>query len=70
LKSVAKGIVTYEEELPVIDWRRITICCCAAMAITQRGIIYPIGLQAIFGYDDGKSWDFENDRIVIEGRTP
>ncbi|NOY42083.1 MAG: hypothetical protein GXP26_09635, partial [Planctomycetes bacterium] len=23
-----------------------------------------------FGYDDGKSWDFENDRIVIEGRTP
>jgi len=37
---------------------------------TQRAIYYPIGLQAIFSYDDGQTWDFDSDRIVIEGKTP
>jgi len=37
---------------------------------TQRAIFYPIGLQAIFSYDDGETWDFSSDRIVVEGKTP
>ena len=37
---------------------------------TQRAIYYPIGLQAIFSYDDGETWDFDSDRIIIEGKTP
>ena len=40
------------------------------LTFTQRGVIYPIGLQAIISYDDGKTWDFDNDRIVLEGKTP
>ena len=37
---------------------------------TQRAIFYPIGLQAIFSHDDGETWDFRSDRIIIEGKTP
>jgi hypothetical protein len=37
---------------------------------TQRSTVYPIGLQAVLGDDDGETWDFSNDRIVIEGKTP
>ena len=37
---------------------------------TQRAIYYPLGLQAIFSYDDGETWDFDSDRIIIEGKTP
>lgn len=33
-------------------------------------LIYPIGLQAILSDDEGQTWDFANDRITIEGRTP
>ncbi len=40
------------------------------MTFTQRSTIYPIGLQAVFSHDDGETWDFNNDRIIIEGRTP
>lgn len=40
------------------------------LSFTQRGVIYPIGLQAIISYDDGQTWDFDNDRIIIEGKTP
>ncbi len=37
---------------------------------TQRDLLYPIGLRAIISYDDGVTWDFEYDQIVIEGKTP
>ena len=39
------------------------------MTFTQRGIFYPIGLQAVLSNDDGESWDFDSDRIIIEGKT-
>ena len=37
---------------------------------TQRSTLYPLGLRAIVSYDDGDTWDFSADQIVIEGRTP
>ena len=40
------------------------------MTLTQRSTFYPIGLQAILSHDDGETWDFQNDRIIIEGKTP
>jgi hypothetical protein len=40
------------------------------LTFTQRSTVYPIGLQAVLGDDDGETWDFGNDRIIIEGRTP
>lgn len=40
------------------------------MTYTQRGLQYPIGLRALLSYNDGASWDFKNDQIVIEGKTP
>ncbi len=40
------------------------------MTYTQRGMLYPIGLQALISYDDGETWDFQHDQIVIEGKTP
>jgi len=40
------------------------------MTYTQRSLIYPIGLRALISYDDGESWDFDHDQIVIEGKTP
>ena len=40
------------------------------LTFTQRAIFYPIGLQAIISYDDGETWDFKHDRIIIEGKTP
>ena len=39
------------------------------MTYTKRGLIYPIGLCAQVSYDDGETWDFDYDQIVIEGRT-
>ncbi|MBI1901316.1 MAG: exo-alpha-sialidase [Planctomycetia bacterium] len=40
------------------------------MTYTQRSLVYPIGLRAMVSYDDGATWDFEHDQIVIEGKTP
>jgi photosystem II stability/assembly factor-like uncharacterized protein len=40
------------------------------MTFTQRSTTYPIGLQAALSHDDGETWDFQNDRMVIEGKTP
>lgn len=37
---------------------------------TQRGVFYPIGLQAVLSEDEGESWRFDSDRIIIEGKTP
>lgn len=39
------------------------------MTFTQRGVFYPIGLQAVLSYDDGQTWDFQSDRIIIEGKS-
>lgn len=37
---------------------------------TQRSTFYPLGLRAIISYDDGETWDFYHDRIIIEGKSP
>ena len=39
------------------------------MTYTQRSTLYPLGLRAILSYDDGETWDFGYDQIVIEGFT-
>ena len=39
-------------------------------SFTVRGMSYPIGIQAIVSYDEGETWDFENDRLIVESRTP
>jgi photosystem II stability/assembly factor-like uncharacterized protein len=40
------------------------------LTFTQRALSYPLGLQAVLSGDDGQTWDFQSDRIVIEGKTP
>ena len=40
------------------------------MTFTQRALFYPIGLRAIFSNDDGESWDFDGDHLIISGFTP
>jgi hypothetical protein len=40
------------------------------MTFTQRSTFYPIGLQAVLSDDEGETWDFDSDRIIIEGKTP
>jgi len=40
------------------------------LTFTQRAVECPLGLRARLSYDDGESWDFEYDQIVIEGFTP
>jgi hypothetical protein len=40
------------------------------LTFTQRSTVYPIGLQAVLSYDDGKTWDLHSDRIIVEGKTP
>ena len=40
------------------------------MTYTQRSLAFPLGLRALISYDDGTSWDFNHDQIVIEGKTP
>jgi hypothetical protein len=37
---------------------------------TRRSLFEPLGLRAVFSYDDGDTWDFEDDTLVIEGKTP
>lgn len=40
------------------------------MTYTQRSLYHPFGLRAALSYDDGETWDLENDIMIIEGRTP
>ena len=40
------------------------------LTYTQRAVSWPIGLRAMLSYDDGETWDFENDQIILEGFTP
>ena len=38
------------------------------MTYTMRGINYPLGLRAVFSYDDGETWDWTHDQVVIDGK--
>jgi hypothetical protein len=40
------------------------------LTFTQRALTYPLGLQAVLSHDDGATWDFRSDRLVLEGKTP
>jgi|SRR5579872_7427427 len=40
------------------------------MTYTQRALYYPLGLQAVISHDDGETWNFRADHIIIEGSTP
>jgi hypothetical protein len=40
------------------------------MTFTQRSLVYPIGMQAILSDDEGETWNFDHDRIIIVGKTP
>ena len=52
-------------------WRMLKLRDGRLLAtFTQRGIVYPFGLRATMSYDDGQTWDFACDQIVIEGLTP
>jgi len=37
---------------------------------TVRDLKYPLGIQAIINYDEGETWDFAHDRIIVESGTP
>ena len=40
------------------------------MAFTKRGTNTPLGLRAVFSNDDGQTWDFDSDHIIIDDNTP
>lgn len=40
------------------------------MTYTQRSTFPPLGLRAMFSHDDGETWDFQYDQLIIEGKTP
>ena len=40
------------------------------LTFTQRGVFYPLGLRAVISYDEGETWDFHYDHIIIDGFTP
>jgi hypothetical protein len=42
------------------------------LTFTVRSLRYPLGVQAVFGEErpDGFSFDFKNDRMILDGKTP
>ncbi len=40
------------------------------MTFTQRAITEPFGLRALLSYDDGETWDFDKDQIILDENTP
>jgi hypothetical protein len=40
------------------------------MTFTKRGTNTPLGLRAVFSNDDGQTWDFDSDHIIIDDNTP
>jgi len=39
------------------------------MTFTQRGLKPPFGLRAIMSYDDGATWNLDDDQLIIDGFT-
>ncbi|MDP7693445.1 MAG: sialidase family protein [Vicinamibacterales bacterium] len=37
---------------------------------TQRALGAALGLRAVISHDDGETWDFEHDQIIIDSKTP
>lgn len=40
------------------------------MTFTKRNVDQPLGLRAVFSHNDGVTWDFENDHLIIDQNTP
>jgi hypothetical protein len=40
------------------------------MTFTKRGINQPLGLRAVFSNDDGQTWDFDSDHLILDDSTP
>jgi len=40
------------------------------MTFTKRSVNQPLGLRAVFSHDDGETWDFDNDHLIIDQNTP
>jgi hypothetical protein len=40
------------------------------LTYTRRALRPPLGLRAILSEDEGETWNFEHDQILIEGKTP
>ena len=40
------------------------------LTLTQRGMDPPFGLRAVISYDDGDSWNLNEDHLIIEAFTP
>jgi hypothetical protein len=49
----------YNRTLKLADGRLL-------MTFTKRSVNRPVGLRAVFSYDDGVTWDFDNDHIIID----
>lgn len=53
----------YVRTLRLADGRVLLTC-------TQRSTFYPLGVRALLSWDDGRTWDFGSDRIVVDGQGP
>jgi hypothetical protein len=40
------------------------------MTFTKRNVDHPLGLRAVFSHNDGATWDFDNDHLIIDQNTP
>ena len=40
------------------------------MTFTQRAINEPLGLRVLLSYDDGRTWDFDSDHVILDENTP
>ncbi|MCD4726896.1 MAG: exo-alpha-sialidase [Pirellulales bacterium] len=40
------------------------------MTFTQRAVDEPLGLRALVSYDDGRTWDFDGDHLILDENTP
>lgn len=53
----------YVRVLRLQDGRLLLTC-------TQRALFPPLGLRALLSYDDGETWSFDADALILEARTP
>jgi hypothetical protein len=44
------------------------LCTFTVRSMSTDG--QPMGLRAVLSYDDGQTWNFDNDRLVLEYQTP
>ena len=57
------GDLGYPWACQLADGRVLLTC-------TQRSTFFPLGVRALLSEDDGRTWAFDSDRIVIDGQGP